>query len=159
LALRICTTDGPSHVEVHANVLYALITLGTRTNYQPCTILDYALKHLNYRIKLNTGSTQCQNMLSMAYCALAHAYMLSGNYTEAINNCHQSRRVATDDIEGSRWFEWADIYEAWNLIAMAKLEEAETVILQRFAKQSATQETGGSSSFMSVDYALLESLN
>ena len=91
----------------------------------------------------------------MAHCALAHAYMLNGNYTEAIKSCHRSRKVAIDDIEDSRWFEWADIYEAWCLIAMARLEEAETVILQRFAKQSATQEAEGSNLFMSVRYALL----
>lgn len=86
----------------------------------------------------------------MAHCALAHAYLLNGNYTEAIKNCHRARKVASDDIEDSKWFGWADVFETWCLIATVRLEEGETVILQRYAKQSATQEAEGTNSFMYV---------
>lgn len=78
----------------------------------------------------------------MAHCALAQAYMLNGSYMEAIKNCHRSKKVITETTGDCKWAQWANIYEAWCLIAMAELEEAETLVLQQYETQITTQGYG-----------------
>ncbi len=139
-ALSVCEVEDFGDLKLHADVLYTLAHLSAKTNCQPSTILKHTLEHLNYRIKLNDGNTESRNLLSMAHCALAQAYMLNGNYAESIKNCHRTRKVMIDSSEQCIWVQLADIYETWSLMATARLDEAETVIVRQYETQVANHD-------------------
>jgi tetratricopeptide (TPR) repeat protein len=110
--------------------------VGVETNQDSATILAYALEHLKVRIDLNRGERKDQELLSMAHCRLAQAYMFDGEYEKAISHCKHSKSVLSIDPESCTWYQWSQIFQAWCLIATSDLEQAESVILAQFQYQT-----------------------
>jgi tetratricopeptide (TPR) repeat protein len=136
LALRTYKESKITEAGILADTLFSLATLGVETNQDSATILSYSLEHLKVRIDLNRGEWKDQELLSMAHCRLAQAYMFGGEYEKAISHCKHSKSVLSIDPESCAWYQWSQIFQAWCLIATSDLEEAESVILAQLQYQT-----------------------
>jgi tetratricopeptide (TPR) repeat protein len=148
LALECYERSDIKKASILADILVSLATLGIETTQESAPILAHALQHLKIRIDLNEGGQRDQELLSMAHCRLAQAYMHSGEYAKAINHCRLSKAVLSFNPESCVWSQWLQVFQAWCLIAMSDLEEAETVICAQFQYQSEHSSSEKSGSLM-----------
>lgn len=128
-----------------------MVTLGTKVNDDPSLILGYAMDHLQIRLQLNDGEQISQRLLSAAHCTLAHAWIRTEGYKEAIYHCQQSRMILTNDPEDFIWYQWSFIYEAWSYIGMEDLDRAENAIVVQYRYQRERLPPNESYSLMYVD--------
>jgi hypothetical protein len=151
VAHLICKELEISESSILADVLFSVATLDAETNGKPSEIRGFALKHLELRTSLDNGTPKSQKLLSMGHCRLAQAYMLNGDYEEAVIQCNNCRSILSDKPEDSIWYQWSQIYEAWCRIAIADFEAAEGVILQQLQYQTENPPADISGTLMCVN--------
>jgi hypothetical protein len=147
LAHKICIDAGLSSKSIFADILFCLATLGAETSQKSSIILGFALHHFNLRTSLNDETAGSQELLSMAHCRLAQAYLINGDYQNSVTHCQSARELLGSAPETCIWFHWSQIYEAWCWIVLVDHEAAETLILNQYQHQL---ENSSSGSFMCV---------
>ena len=154
-ALAICEKHTNALRHVHADLSFCYASMGALTNQKPSAILAYASRHLHLRRELDDSSEAAKQLLGLAHCELGYAYLLTGEFSKAIEHCRMAKAInskaRTADSDDT-WSYRADVYEAWSLAANGRLDESELLLLSTLRTTNEDLETRNGDNYRYVQF-------
>jgi tetratricopeptide (TPR) repeat protein len=128
LAIEVCKTDTDQLQDLLADSLFALSELGIHVNMPANEILTYTKQCLRHRAQLDDGTWPTQDALAVAHSQIGQAYLLCGDYDQAIQHCQASKAIDfasnPDFIKGLVYPQYAIMHEAYVRSAMGEHDKA-----------------------------------